>query len=130
MTTTPSRDEAAVEPQEPREPQEATGLEERFWELAQDLLVLPDVTRSTMMGRPCLRVGGAYIASWERRSGAMIVKLDEATVDALIDAGRAEPFAPAGRRFREWAAIPPALVDSWPERLGEAHRRAATAKDG
>lgn len=102
------------------------GLEARFWALADDLLVLPDVTRSTMMGRPCLRVAGAYFASWERGSGAMIVKLSEAAVDDLVDEGRAEPFAPAGRRFREWAAIPADRVESWPELLDAAHRHVAS----
>ena len=40
-------------------------------------------------------------------TGDLLVKLPEARVDELVAAGRADPFAPAGRRFREWAAIPP-----------------------
>ena len=53
-----------------------------------------------------LRLYGAFFASFDRRTGNLLVKLTEARVDELIATGRAEPFAPAGRRFRAWAAIP------------------------
>ena len=59
-----------------------------------------------MMGLPCLRWNGAFFASCDRRTGDLLVKLAESRVDELVAAGRAEPFAPAGRRFREWAADP------------------------
>ncbi|MEO8696836.1 MAG: hypothetical protein ABI658_25225 [Acidimicrobiales bacterium] len=75
--------------------------ERRFWSLADAVLDRPNVTRSTMMGLPCLRVDGAFFASWDRHTGALLVKLPEARVDGLVAEGRAEPFAPAGRRFRE-----------------------------
>ena len=87
--------------------------ERRFWSLADPLLDRPNVTRSTMMGLPCLRVDGAFFASWDRNSGALLVKLPEARVDELVAAGHAEPFAPAGRRFREWAAIPNTRTRTW-----------------
>jgi hypothetical protein len=41
-------------------------------------------------------------------------------VDQLVDAGQAHSFAPAGRRFREWAAISPTRRRSWPALLDEA----------
>ena len=80
--------------------------EARFWDLAEPLLGQPGVTRSTMMGLPCLRWNGAFFASCDRRTGDLLVKLAETRVDELVATGRAQPFAPAGRRFREWAAIP------------------------
>jgi hypothetical protein len=43
-----------------------------------------------------------------RRTGNLLIKLPEARVDELIDAGRAHAFAPAGRRFRQSAAVSPA----------------------
>jgi hypothetical protein len=46
-----------------------------FWELAQQLLAEPGVTRSTMMGYPCLRANGAFFACVERTTGHLIVKL-------------------------------------------------------
>jgi hypothetical protein len=41
-------------------------------------------------------------------------------VEQLIAAGEGSPVAPAGRRFREWAAVPPESVDRWPDYLSEA----------
>lgn len=95
--------------------------EQRFWELAEPYLVRSDVTRSTMMGFPCLRVRGQFFASTERATGDLLVKLPEDRVDELVDAGRADPFAPAGRRFREWAAVPFSRSRSWKQLLDEAH---------
>lgn len=94
--------------------------EERFWELAQPLLARPGVARSTMMGFPCLRVNGQFFASTDRGDGTLLVKLPEARVDALVEAGRADSFAPAGRRFREWAAVPYARRRTWASLLDEA----------
>ena len=71
------------------------------------LLDLPGVTGSTMMGLPCLRLSGVFFAAWDRRTGDLLVKLPATRVGALVDAGEAHAFAPAGRRFREWAAITP-----------------------
>jgi hypothetical protein len=94
--------------------------EVRFWSTAQPLLATPAVTRSTMMGFPCLRVSGRFFASFDRRSGALVVKLPTARVHELIASGQAEPFAPAGRTFREWAAIDPARLEQWPSLLDDA----------
>jgi hypothetical protein len=98
----------------------ATQGEERFWSLAEPLLARPGVERSTMMGLPCLRVHGAFFASCDRRTGALLVKLPRARVDQLVDAGRAHAFAPAGRRFREWAAVSPERSGSWRRLLDDA----------
>lgn len=94
--------------------------EERFWSLAQPLLTRPGVASSTMMGLPCLRVHGHFFASCDRRTGHLLVKLSEARVTQLLDAGHAEPFAPAGRRFRQWAAFPPAMASTWGPLIDEA----------
>jgi hypothetical protein len=94
--------------------------EERFWTIAEPLLQLPAVTRSTMMGLPCLRVNDAFFASWDRTTGALLVKLPEADVDQLVADGKADEFAPAGRRFREWAAIPVSRSRTWPKLLDRA----------
>ena len=94
--------------------------EAKFWDLAQPLLGRAEVTRSTMMGLPCLRWDGAFFASCDRRTGDLLVKLAEARVDELVAAGRANSFAPAGRRFREWAAIPHDRSRTWKRLLDEA----------
>jgi len=109
-------------------PDAAAHAEEQFWAVAGALLDRPEVTRSTMMGLPCLRRAGAFFASYDRRTGNLVVKLAEARVADLIEAGEAEPFAPTGRRFRQWAAIPPAADThdaAWTALLAEAHDFAA-----
>jgi hypothetical protein len=94
--------------------------EARFWTVVEPLLARPGVERSTMMGLPCLRTNGAFFASCDRRTGDLLVKLPAARVDELVDAGRAQSFAPAGRRFREWAAIPSERNRTWKRLIDEA----------
>ena len=73
-----------------------------------------------MMGLPCLRIHGQFFASYDRRTGDLLVKLDAARVADLITIGDAHAFAPAGRKFREWAAIGPDHEPSWSALLHEA----------
>ncbi|MEE3063295.1 MAG: hypothetical protein VYA67_04930 [Actinomycetota bacterium] len=91
-----------------------------FWELADILLKIDSVTRSTMMGLPCLRVNGLFFASFDPRTDCLVVKVAAARVDELITSELGLPFAPAGRRFREWAAIAPTQSALWPTLLDEA----------
>ena len=105
---------------------DVTAGEARFWELAQPLLDQAGVSRSTMMGFPCLRLHGEFFATCDRRTGALIVKLDEDQVTELLDAGRAEPFAPNGRRFQQNG--PPSHTPrrrGWPRFLDAALSAAA-----
>ena len=64
---------------------ERTPGEQRFWALADPLLRQAGVTRSTMMGFPCLRLDGDFFASCDRRNGHLVVKLNELLVNVLID---------------------------------------------
>lgn len=91
-----------------------------FWQLAGPLLAKPGVTRSTMMGYPCLRADGAFFACIERTTGHLIVKLPALRVSELVATGHALPFAPNGRAFREWAAFAGADPDEWSALLAEA----------
>ena len=94
---------------------------ELFWDLAEEHLYTdPAVTRSTMMGYPCLRASGKFFASLERSANHLIVKLPRDRVDALIAARVGLPFAPNGRVFREWVAVPVADEDQWRTLLAEA----------
>ena len=99
---------------------EANARKTLFWELAGQLLAEPGVTRSTMMGYPCLRANGAFFACVERITGHLIVKLSALRVSELIAAGQALPFAPSGRTFREWAAFSVADPNEWSALLAEA----------
>jgi hypothetical protein len=104
--------------------------EDLFWDLVEPMYTDPAVQRSTMMGLPCLRLDGRFFASLDRRSGALLVKLPQPRVGQLIAAGHGEPFAPAGRVFREWVAIPTPDRQRWRRLLAEAKRHAAASGGG
>ena len=91
-----------------------------FWRLADALLVDPAVTESTMMGFPCLRANGKFFACVERAMGNLIVKLPAGRVDELVASGAGIPFAPNGRVFREWVAVPAPDEQKWTALLDEA----------
>jgi hypothetical protein len=82
-----------------------------------------------MMGFPCLRLHGDFFATCDRRTGHLVVKLDQDQVTHLVNSGRAEAFAPNGRRFREWAAIPYERRRTW-ARLLDAALDAAASRIG
>lgn len=96
--------------------------ESTFWNHAEQFLQKPGVTRSTMMGLPCLRIEGKFFGSFDRKTGDLLIKVPVERVDALIAAGSGQAFAPAGKRFREWVAISPENDASWPGYLDEALR--------
>jgi hypothetical protein len=73
-----------------------------------------------MMGFPCLRVNGEFFASADHRTGDLIVKLPANQVEEMIDIGLGQPFAPAGRRFREWVLISDRDADRWTELMLKA----------
>jgi hypothetical protein len=99
--------------------------EELFWELAEPLCADPAVQRSTMMGLPCLRLDGRFFVGLDRRNGALVVKLPADRVSQLIDDGHGQTFAPAGRTFREWIALPEPDRRRWQGLFAEARDHAA-----
>lgn len=94
--------------------------DELFWQLAEELYADDAVTRSTMMGFPCLRVDGGFFASLDHREHHLIVKLPAGRVDELVGSGAGLSFAPNGRVFREWVAISEPDEESWRTYLAEA----------
>ena len=102
--------------------------EDRFWELAEPLLLTRvGVTRSTMMGFPCLRINGGFFASLDRKNGQLVGNYRRRASRELFASGATFPFPPAGRTFREWAAIPSSASDTWPALLEEALAFVASA---
>jgi uncharacterized protein (TIGR02453 family) len=104
--------------------------EELFWDLVEPMYTDPAVQRSTMMGLPCVRLDGRFFASLDRRTHALLVKLPTARVGELIADGVGEPFAPAGRVFREWVAIPKPDRERWQRLLTEASEHAGPPRPG
>lgn len=93
---------------------------EFFWDLVEPLLGEPGIDEGTLMGFPCLRVNGDFFGTCDHRSGHLIVKVDRDRVVELIDSGLGQPFAPAGRVFKEWVLIERRDEDTWLALLAEA----------
>lgn len=104
-------------------PPESSGGDEGrdlYDELTDDLLYDPAIGRATMMGYPCVRLAGRFLASFDDKARCLVVKLPRERVAQLIDTGDGEPFAPAGKVFREWVSIPTVDRDLWATLLAEA----------
>lgn len=95
---------------------------EAFWDIADRFITAGSVVEGTMMGHHCLRAatGGGFVATVERSSGDLVVKLDRARVQELIDTGEGRPFAPAGKVFREWVAVEGHAPDRWADLIEES----------
>jgi hypothetical protein len=88
--------------------------------LTDDLLYDPALGRATMMGYPCIRLAGRFVASYDTKLGGLVVKLPRERVLQLIEDGIGEPFGPAGKIFREWVSIATVDRDQWRTLLAEA----------
>ncbi len=93
---------------------------ELYTELTDDLLYDPAIGRATMMGFPCVRLAGRFLASYDDKAGCLVVKLPGEQVAELVESGQGNPFAPAGRVFREWVAIPIVDRELWRSLLADA----------
>ena len=93
---------------------------ELFWQLAEPLMAKKGVEESTMMGFPCLRINGNFFAMVDEKRDALIVKLSADRVTDVIDEGLGEPFAPAGKVFKEWVLVPEVHELTWQELIEEA----------
>lgn len=89
-------------------------------ELTDDLLYDPAFGRATMMGHPCVRLAGRFLASYDANARCLVVKLPRERVAELVESGQGEPFAPAGKVFREWVSIHHVDHNLWHQLLEEA----------
>ncbi len=91
-----------------------------FWELVDELQAKdPRIEEGTIMGGRCARVAGEFLALVDYKNSGLVVKLPRERVDALIGEGKGHAFAPAGKVFREWVAIPYSNRRLWRKLLGE-----------
>lgn len=91
-----------------------------YQKMTQPLVEEGIVERGTIMGFPCLRLNGVFVASEDHRTGDLIVKLPKERVNELVEQGTGMPFAPAGRTFREWIVITNRNIHHWQSFLDEA----------
>jgi hypothetical protein len=94
--------------------------EKLFWELAAELRTQDSrIAEGTIMNGRCLRVGKEFLALVDYKGSGLVVKLPKARVDELIASGVGQPFAPAGRAFKEWLSVPKADRRTWRSLLVE-----------
>lgn len=93
-----------------------------FWDIAEPLIASGRVVEGTLMGFQCLRAraNDQFVATVERSTGHLVVKLPRARVDDLVASGDGLAFAPAGKVFKEWVAIPTFDERRWTELIREA----------
>ena len=94
---------------------------DQFWDLAAPLLARDDTEEGTIMSTRCLRVNGDFCAM-VTSSGQLVVKLPAPRVLDLIELGQGEPFAPAGKVFKEWLGVVGDDEQEWDTLLQESHR--------
>lgn len=81
--------------------------ERLFWELAHELMAEDArIVEGTIMNGRCLRVRDEFLALADFKGSGMVVKLPAPRVAELIATGAGEPFAPAGKAFKEWLSVP------------------------
>jgi hypothetical protein len=112
-----ARDAKAASPSEQSGGDDAR---DSYDELTDDLLYDPAIGRATMMGYPCVRLAGRFLASYDDKAGCLVVKLPRERVTELVEKGHGDPFAPAGKVFREWVLIPTVDRGLWQAVLAEA----------
>ncbi len=99
-----------------RSPNEAA-----FWELIAELEREDRrVQEGTIMGGRCARVQGEFLALVDYKNSGLVVKLPRGRVAQLIEDGLGRPFAPAGKVFGEWVAIPTLDRRRWRSLLKES----------
>jgi hypothetical protein len=87
----------------------------RFWATAEPFLADGRLVEGTMMGQQCLRSAASdgFVATVERGTGNLVVKLPRMRVEELVATGDGQPFAPAGKVFSEWVCIPALAEHTW-----------------
>ncbi len=91
-----------------------------FWKLAAELQREDSrVVEGTIMNGRCLRVGREFLALADFKGSGLVVKLPAKRVVELIEAGVGRSFAPAGRVFGEWVAVPKPDARLWRKLLRE-----------
>lgn len=101
-------------------PSEETATERLFWGLGAELMAEDaSVVEGTIMNGRCLRVGKDFLALVDYKGSGLVVKLTAERVAELIAVGVGQPFAPAGRVFKEWVSVPKPDRRRWASLLRE-----------
>ena len=88
--------------------------------IADKLSREPGVEISTMMGSPCLRYNGNFMAMMFDKADSLIIKVPAERVNELIVEGFGNEFNFTKKRFKEWVLIPIEFVDKYENYIREA----------
>jgi hypothetical protein len=75
-------------------------------DIADKIIKVEGVEKSTMMNTPCLRYKGEFIAMMFDKEAALIVKVPAERVKEIIAEGKGREFKFTKTRFKEWVLIP------------------------
>lgn len=102
---------------------------ERFWGVADGFIASGRVEEGTVMGHHCLRATprGGFVATVDRSTGNLVVKLPREHVEELVESGNGLPFAPGGKTFRDWVQIPTYNADEWAQLIDDSISFVASA---
>lgn len=95
-------------------------MSDEFWDAAAPLLADGRIDEGTIMGGPCVRAAGEFVGMPHHKGDGIVVKLPRERVEALIGTGEGQPFAPAGKVFREWVLVAAHDENRWRELLDES----------
>ena len=96
-------------------------MSEDFWDAAAPLMAEGLLEEGTIMNGACVRdASGEFVAMPHHKGKGMVVKLPRARVQALIDDGEGQPFAPAKKVFTEWVLVERHDESRWQDLLRES----------
>ncbi|MEL7155672.1 MAG: hypothetical protein AAFN30_03630 [Actinomycetota bacterium] len=95
-------------------------MSDEFWDVANPLQAEGLIEEGTIMGGPCVRADGEFVAMPHHKGPGLVVKLPKDRVQGLIDEGVGQSFAPAGKVFSEWVLIEAYDDAQWSSLLRES----------
>ena len=95
-------------------------MSDDFWSVASPLIAESLIEEGTIMGGACVRAQGEFVAMPNHKGDGIVVKLSRDRVQALIDDGEGQSFAPAGKVFKEWVLVEAFDEDRWESLIRES----------
>jgi hypothetical protein len=104
-----TKDHAGTSPSDQSGGDDARDL---YDELTDNLLYDPAIGRATMMGYPCVRLAGRFLASYDDKAASLVVKLPRERVTELIETGTGDRSPPPARSSASGSQSPRSIASS------------------
>lgn len=95
-------------------------MSDEFWDVVNPLQAEGLISEGTIMGGPCVRADGEFVAMPHHKGPGLVVKLPKERVKGLIEGGVGQSFAPAGKVFSEWVLIENHDDEQWETLIRES----------